>query len=62
MYKHALIQIYIRSVIGFKVLTNKYKLNHIKFPDIHSEDYFLMLNILGIMFGKLYVLFCAINI
>lgn len=34
------------SVIGFKELIYKYKLNHIKFLDIYSEVYLLMLNIL----------------
>ena len=32
--------------IALKVLTYKYKLDHIKFLDIHSEVYLLMLNIL----------------
>ena len=46
MYKHALIQIYINVSDSFKELTYKYKMNHIKFLDIHSEVYLLMLNIL----------------
>ena len=56
MYKHALIQIYINVCDRLKELIYKYKLNHIKFLEIHSEVYLLMLNILVSLCHRMWLL------